>query len=91
MASREFYGSLLGHRPPFGQIHGHTSGYDWGRRRWRDEISGWARDATADPDRRQSTVWLSGRPFFGIDPGYGDSTPGRQIVALQLRGTVALG
>lgn len=90
-ASRELYGSWLGHRPPFGQIHGHTSAYDWDRRQWRDEISGWHRDAAVDPDRRQSIVRLSGVTFFGIDPGFGESDPGRPIVPLCLRGTITLG
>ncbi|MGI8753317.1 MAG: metallophosphoesterase [Acidimicrobiales bacterium] len=91
-ASRELYGSWLGHRPPFGQVHGHTSAYRWDSSQWWASMPEWVRDAaTIDPDTRQSVVPLSGRPFFGIDPGFGEKAPHRQIAPLMLDGTIYLG
>jgi hypothetical protein len=52
---------------PFGQIHGHSSLFDYGTQTW------WAPEkvrlrATVDTDARHVQVRVGGRLFFGVDP-----------------------
>jgi hypothetical protein len=84
-AGSELYASWVGHRPPFGQVHGHSSAFDWDR-------DGWAvgapaevrRRAVLDREARHLTVAIGGKPFIGIDPGFGESAPKVPLVPLVL-------
>jgi hypothetical protein len=84
-AGSELYASWLGHRPPFGQVHGHSSAYDWDRERWADgtpeEV---AHRAVLDRTRRHLTISMGGKTFVGIDPGFGASIPPTPLVPLLL-------
>jgi hypothetical protein len=80
-AGRELYLSWLraehrGVAAPFGQIHGHSSAYRWktGRNDAPHELA-----ARLRPDDRKRHVHLrlAGRPFTGIDPGFGRHADGR--------------
>jgi hypothetical protein len=82
-ASRELYGPWAGHHPPFGQVHGHSSAFDWDAGRWRAGTPRWIERATVvDVERRHSVLSISGRPFIGIDPGFEEDDPGRDITPL---------
>jgi hypothetical protein len=84
-AGSELYASWLGHRPPFGQVHGHSSAYDWDRDRWAtdtpDEV---AHRAVLDRTARHLTISIGGKAFVGIDPGYGESAPSTPLGPLLL-------
>jgi hypothetical protein len=84
-AGSELYASWLGHRPPFGQVHGHSSTYDWDRSRWADgtpdEV---AHGAVLDRATRHLTLTIGGKSFVGIDPGYGSSAPPSPLTPLML-------
>lgn len=74
-AGFELYGSWLQHPdpPPFGQIHGHSSGFRWRDGVWRPGTPQSVRTATTRIDRERRQTWtdIAGCPFIGIDPGHG--------------------
>jgi hypothetical protein len=88
-AGDELYASWAGHDVPFGQVHGHTSAWDWGAQGWRPGTPPEAVAAAAvDLRARHTTVVLGGRAFYGVDPGYGVGEPGTPIVPFILQGDV---
>lgn len=84
-AGSELYASWIGHRPPFGQVHGHSSAFDWDRNRWLPGIPVEATHrAVIDREARHLTVVIGGKPFVGIDPGFGETAPTVPLVPLLL-------
>jgi hypothetical protein len=69
-AATELLPSWLHRELPFGQVHGHSSLFDWGRNRFRA-----SRDIAAvtsvDALARHETSLLSGGRIIGVDPGHG--------------------
>ena len=84
-AGSELYESWVGHRPPFGQVHGHSSAFDWDRDRWSPGMPLEATHrAVIDREARHLTVVIGGKPFVGIDPGFGEPAPTVPLVPLLL-------
>lgn len=81
-ADSETYGSwhgavANGEAVPFGQVHGHSSAFDWNRRAWKSQAALATREAFVPDRRRRHLVGeIGGRRFFGIDPGLGSFVPG---------------
>ncbi|MGY1653302.1 metallophosphoesterase [Geodermatophilus sp. SYSU D01119] len=79
-AGHEVYPSWLGHeragRPvPFGQVHGHSSAFDWATRAWRCPPEVAARFVPVRRCRHLRGV-IGSRHFAGVDPGWGWSVAG---------------
>ena len=94
MAGAEVYPSWLDRAgpSPFGQVHGHTSPYFFGGRRWSDDVPPRV-SARARVNEERRHVWLEvgGRPFVGVDPGLGRRLRGDELHALVLEGEVLAG
>lgn len=90
-AGFELCGRWLQHPepPPFGQIHGHSSGFRWRDGVWRPGTPQAVRTATTVIDRERRHTWTSigDRWFIGIDPGHG-SEPAERWSPLVLDGEV---
>lgn len=69
-AGSELVASWVGHRLPFGQVHGHSSCYDWQRSAWRPSVPSGAH-IHLDHDAGHETVTLDGGVIIGVDPGHG--------------------
>jgi hypothetical protein len=79
-AGSEVYASWMGIEAdnipvPFGQVHGHSSAYNWDRKQWR------ANRRIADrfalmPRVRHLRGVIGSQPFIGIDPDFGRSIRG---------------
>jgi hypothetical protein len=76
--------------PGFGQVHGHSSAWDWHRREARAPSAVAAR-LSADPVRRHVRGTFHGRPFGGIDPGFGKRAPSFSWEPLVLDGARVVG
>jgi hypothetical protein len=84
-ASDELYPSWIGHRSPFGQVHGHTSAYWWGNERWvRSTPTYVLAEADVDHQRRHLRVEIGRHPFYGIDPSFAAADPNYPISPLLL-------
>ena len=73
-ASMELLPSWLGRRMPFGQIHGHSSAYDWQRECFRAAEAIAAR-TRLDHDCGHEITSFDGGEIVGIDPGHGAHVP----------------
>ncbi|MGY1684432.1 hypothetical protein ACI8AK_02465 [Geodermatophilus sp. SYSU D00867] len=60
---------------PFGQVHGHSSVYDWGRRAWRCPAEVATRFVPVRRSRHLRGV-IGSRLFAGVGPGWGRSAAG---------------
>lgn len=69
-AATELLPSWLRRELPFGQVHGHSSLFDWGRNRFRASRA-IAAVTSVDPLARHETSHLSGGRIIGVDPGHG--------------------
>jgi hypothetical protein len=79
-AGHELYASWLGveraGRPvPFGQVHGHSSAYDWASHAWRCHPEVAARFVPVRRHRHLRGV-IGSHLFAGVDPGWGRSVAG---------------
>lgn len=79
-AGFEVYASWLaveraGRRVPFGQVHGHSSAYDWATRAWRCRPDVAARFVPVRRHRHLRGV-LGSQFFAGVDPGWGRTVAG---------------
>lgn len=74
---------------PFAQVHGHASGWWWGRKEWSRSapMSFRRNDSHVDQQLRQLRVQAGGNVIIGIDPGYGQYAPGRPLLPLILEAT----
>lgn len=84
-AGGELYASWSDRRPPFGQVHGHSSAYNWDTGKFTHDTpvrvpSG----ATLDAEKRHLQFSIAKRPFWGIDPSFGEATPSRPLHPLVL-------
>jgi len=91
-AGSELYRSWVGRPVPFGQVHGHSSAWDWHRQSWRpwtpEEVT---EHAVVDPVQRHLYVDIGGKMFAGIDPDWRGEDPGVAMSPLVVPGTVRLG
>jgi hypothetical protein len=93
VASTEVWPSWLEEAPPFGQVHGHTSPYFFGGRRWNDEVTDAVRQRSRVIAERRH-IWFDaapGRRIVGIDPGLGRRPRGGELHALLLRTATVVG
>lgn len=61
-----------GDYPPFHQVHGHSSVFDWGRKQWWVEVEHLApAEVRLDGRRRHVTATIRGMRIIGIDPDHG--------------------
>lgn len=90
-AGAEVYASWVGvPPPPFGQVHGHTSVFWWGRRLWERGTPAAVRSSgRPNPITRHLTFALEGRPYFSIDPGFSRHDPARTLAPLVLSASVS--
>jgi hypothetical protein len=82
-AATELVPGWLGITLPFSQIHGHTSVFDWRRRRFYagEEI---AQRTRVDEEAKHESVRLDGGRIIGVDPGH-EQQPRRPWRAWEMR------
>lgn len=86
-ATRELYpGWVTGPRVPWGQVHGHSTPYDWVGRKWKRSDVPWERLGTIDAERRHVSLEISGLPFHAIDPDLRASDVAVPVAPLVLDG-----
>ncbi len=73
-ASTELLPSWLGRRMPFGQVHGHSSAYDWQRGCFRAPAPV-AERTVLDHDAGHEVTTYEGGVIVGVDPGHGAHIP----------------
>ena len=87
-SSREVWSSWRGKGAmPFHQVHGHTSGFMWGKQAWYDGYdSALVESVTVKPDCRH--VWFEegDKRIVGIDPGLWPRSKPGDLHPLILRG-----
>lgn len=71
VASTELVPSWRDSTMPFSQVHGHTSVYDWGLRRFADGPSTTPGVTEVDEEAKHAVVSLRGGRIIGVDPGHG--------------------
>jgi hypothetical protein len=69
-AGVELAGGWMDTRAPFGQVHGHTSFYDYFRGRWRPPED-FAGARILDAEKRHTFVEAGGKWLVGVDPSHG--------------------
>ncbi|GAB7042883.1 hypothetical protein JCM9533A_67340 [Catenuloplanes niger JCM 9533] len=85
-----YHGWLTGTEfPPFGQVHGHDTIVDFGRREWRC-AERLRQRTTVDWDARHTTTMIKRMPFVGVDPRHG-TTGAPAWSPLYLRDATVLG
>lgn len=70
VASSELVPSWQHSSLPFSQVHGHTSVYDWSKRRFHAGPAT-AAVTTLDEDAKHTVITLPGGRIIGVDPGHG--------------------
>lgn len=79
----------VGASPPFSQVHGHTSPYNWYRRQWEDDAPDEAVvHGRIDERRRFTGVRFETTDIIGIDPCYSARWAGNEMHALVVRGSL---
>lgn len=72
VASTELVPSWQHSTMPFSQVHGHTSVYDWAKRRFADGPASTPAVTQVDEDAKHAVVSLRGGRIIGVDPGHGE-------------------
>jgi hypothetical protein len=84
----EVYVPWLDHKVPYGQVHGHTSAFRFHRGMWNSMPRELLLHASVDKTKRHTRINIKGKPFIGIDPGFGQYEPYFDLMPLELEGEI---
>lgn len=89
-AGRELVTSWADTTPPFNQLHGHTSAWNWYKGKLgHPGVAAVADDIFVDRERHHVDICIKGRRIVGIDPGNSRAV-WRTLCAFELGGTVSV-